>query len=153
MGSLSFSEIMTILVIILIVFGPDRLPDLARRVGTLIARSRTILRDFTDTMQAEFGDAGAPLKEVADEIGGARRDITDAIASVTGNEAEADDGTDQPDGDARITDITAGDHFASDGSPDAVRRFRELRKAELDDDVSTEGESIPDDGESGSASA
>jgi Tat protein translocase TatB subunit len=53
MGSLGAPEILVILVVALLVLGPDRLPDAARQVGRAIAEMRRISSGF----QAELRDA------------------------------------------------------------------------------------------------
>ena len=82
MGSFSFGEILTILVIILIVFGPNRLPEFARKVGELIAWSRKSIREFTESVEGELGDGMQPLSDLKREFDGARNDLTGAINTI-----------------------------------------------------------------------
>ena len=84
MGSLSFGEIFTILVIILIIFGPNRLPEFARKVGQLIAWGRKSLQDFTESVQGEAGEGLQPLADLKAEFDGARQDISGAMSTLTG---------------------------------------------------------------------
>jgi len=49
MGSLSFSEIMVIVLVILVVFGP-RLPDLSRRAGELMKKVREASSSLSDAV-------------------------------------------------------------------------------------------------------
>lgn len=84
MGSLSFAEIFTILVIILIIFGPNRLPEFARKVGQLIAWGRKSLQDFTESVQGEAGEGLQPLADLKAEFDGARKDISGAMSTLTG---------------------------------------------------------------------
>lgn len=90
MGSLSFGEILTILVIILIIFGPKRLPEFARKTGELIAWARKSLRDFTESIEGELGEGTQPLADLKREFDGARNDLTGTINSIGGS------GTPQP---------------------------------------------------------
>ena len=53
MGSLGAPEILVILVVALLVLGPDRLPEAARQAGRFIAEARRLSAGF----QAEFRDA------------------------------------------------------------------------------------------------
>ena len=87
MGSLSFGEIFTILVIILIIFGPNRLPEFARKVGQLIAWGRKSLQDFTESVQGEAGEGLQPLADLKAEFDGARQDISGAMSTLTGTGA------------------------------------------------------------------
>lgn len=118
MGSLSFGEILTIVVIILIVFGPNRLPEFARRVGQFLAKARAMTREFSQAVQAEYGDDAKPLTDVMKEIDGVRKDLSDAVGAVTGSSGSTRTPSDDPsstassdgdhaDTDAAITDITA----------------------------------------------
>jgi len=81
-GSFSFSEILTILVVILIVFGPNRLPELARKLGKLITQARAALSSFTDQLESEYGDAAQPLRELKDQYDGVKKDLTNAVTSM-----------------------------------------------------------------------
>ena len=46
---------MVILVVGLVVFGPDRLPDLARQAGRMVRQVRTLTRQARDDIRAELG--------------------------------------------------------------------------------------------------
>lgn len=82
MGSLSFGEILTIVVIILIIFGPNRLPEFARKIGEMMAWARKSMQDFTQSIQGELGDGMQPLSDLKREFDGARNDLTGAINSI-----------------------------------------------------------------------
>lgn len=43
-------EILVILVLVLLLFGPDKLPDLARQVGRAVREVRKITDDFKNQM-------------------------------------------------------------------------------------------------------
>ncbi|MBT8207399.1 MAG: hypothetical protein HKN07_15255 [Acidimicrobiia bacterium] len=76
MSSINFSEILTIAIIVLIVFGPDRLPDLARKAGKFVARARSMIRDTEAELRSQYGESFDAIDEARKEIGAARRDIT-----------------------------------------------------------------------------
>lgn len=110
MGSFSFGEVFTILVIVLIVFGPKRLPEMARRIGQLLGRARTAVQDFTQTVQQEYGEEASTITGVVEEFDGMKRDLGTAMGAVTGSQplapspnGESDENTD----DVPITDVTA----------------------------------------------
>lgn len=124
MGSLSFGEIITILVIILIIFGPKRLPEFARKVGELIAWARKSLRDFTETIEGELGEGTQPLADLKREFDGARNDLTGAINSIGGsgssqptdrNDTDRADGGDQPGKDTETSDSESTEDHPIDG--------------------------------------
>jgi TatA/E family protein of Tat protein translocase len=83
-GSLSFSEIMVILVVILIVFGPRRLPELSRRAGNLLAKLREATTYVSQAIDSEYGEAMKPIKELKDELDGLKGDVNKALTSLSG---------------------------------------------------------------------
>lgn len=78
MGNLGLVEILVIAVLALLVFGPERLPELARQAGQLIARFRAETSRSVDELKrvADVGDIDRELK-------GLTRDIRDVRSSVT----------------------------------------------------------------------
>ena len=86
MGSFTFSEMATIAVIVLIVFGPKRLPELARRAGSMLARFREATREIRDELTGEYAEVVAPLKDLRDELKETRTELTseyqDAVAPL-----------------------------------------------------------------------
>jgi sec-independent protein translocase protein TatB len=61
-GSVSFNEIMVILVIALLIFGPKRLPQIGRTVGKALGEFRRASSDLKRTMETEMSNID---KEVA----------------------------------------------------------------------------------------
>lgn len=63
-------ELMVIALVALLVFGPERLPELARRAGRLVVRLRAEaernVRELRAT--ADIGDIERDLREVRDEL-------------------------------------------------------------------------------------
>jgi sec-independent protein translocase protein TatB len=84
MGSLSFAEIVTILLVVLIVFGPDRLPEFAKKLGELMAQARRATSQFSKDISTEWGDAVEPIRAVKDDYEGVKKDLKDATAAITG---------------------------------------------------------------------
>lgn len=54
MFGLGVGEVLLILVVVLIVFGPTKLPDLARTFGKAMAEFRRASRDLRETFEVEF---------------------------------------------------------------------------------------------------
>jgi sec-independent protein translocase protein TatB len=82
MGSVGLGEIVIIAAIVLIIFGPDRLPEIARKGAELIRKSRAATSELTSTLRDEYGDVIAPLNEVREELKSVRRDLTSAATSI-----------------------------------------------------------------------
>lgn len=97
MGSFSFSEILTILVVILIVFGPKRLPEVARRAGQLVAKVREATSALSSQLEAELGDTMDPIKELKGDYDGVKKDLSDVVTTISGTRSP----TKRPDPDAR----------------------------------------------------
>jgi len=95
-GNLTFSEIIWIVVIILIVFGPQRLPEMARKAGRFMAKARDAANALQKQITEEYGDTIAPLKEVGDELKEARRSLTDSAKAAARDLEES----------TRIQDVT-----------------------------------------------
>lgn len=109
LDSLTLTETLTILVIALIVLGPEKLPGMARTVGEWLARLRRLtadlqheVRDVMDdpTMQPlrELGELAAqPRKKLAEYALAAEAEISEEEAAAILEEARSTDG-EQPDG-------------------------------------------------------
>jgi sec-independent protein translocase protein TatB len=74
MFNVGAGEIMVILLIALIVLGPDKLPDAARKVGNVMGELRRMSQGFQDEMKSAFDDVSrppdvprAPLESVKDD--------------------------------------------------------------------------------------
>jgi TatA/E family protein of Tat protein translocase len=91
MGSFSISEILTILVVILVIFGPKRLPEFARKAGRLIATARQAVQSFTAELEGEYGETVQPIRELGDELGGIKKDLTKTVTTLA-DSAAVDDG-------------------------------------------------------------
>lgn len=83
MGNFTLSEILTIVIVILIVFGPRRLPEFAHRAGTWVARARAAVNAFRDEFMAEYGEAVGPIKEAGEDIRRAGQDILGTVSAYS----------------------------------------------------------------------
>lgn len=78
MGNLGFMELALVAVVALVVFGPERLPELARQAGGLLARIRRETSKSMDELKR-----AADLGELNDELRGLSRDLRDVRSSVS----------------------------------------------------------------------
>ena len=60
---ISFSEICVIVLVAFIVFGPEKLPDLARKVGRMIGKAKTIWKSVTQEIENTLTEAHIPRDE------------------------------------------------------------------------------------------
>ena len=75
-GSVGFNEILLILVVALIIFGPKRLPQIGRTVGKALGEFRRASSDLKRTMQVEIASI--------DEEVAARPSAAERIAPAAG---------------------------------------------------------------------
>ncbi len=81
--SISFTELLTILLIALVVFGPQRLPALARKVGRWAREIRRTAAEFRRGLDREVKEIEGPLKEVKADFDKAKGDL-----KATGDEVK-----------------------------------------------------------------
>ncbi len=89
MANFSLSEILTIMLIILIVFGPDRLPEMAKKAGELVRKGRAMVTDLRHEFEGEWNEVSQPLKEVRQEILGVKSEVESSMASLNDDIAKA----------------------------------------------------------------
>ncbi|MGH8397800.1 MAG: Sec-independent protein translocase protein TatB [Gammaproteobacteria bacterium] len=68
----SFWELALIFVLALVVFGPERLPGLARTVGLWVGRARAVVRKLTEQIEQEV--AAEEIRKAANSVRQAVRD-------------------------------------------------------------------------------
>lgn len=67
--SVSAAEIATIALIAFIVFGPKRLPAMARKAGRLLRDLKATASELKAGLEAEYGDTGDALDDVRRALG------------------------------------------------------------------------------------
>jgi len=77
MGSLGGAEILLILVLALLLFGPRSLPKIARTVGKGLAEFRKATNDLRTGLEREV--EMEELQDVRDDLNAAKREVTDTI--------------------------------------------------------------------------
>ena len=79
MGNLGFSEMLVVAVLALLVFGPERLPELARNAGRFVAKFRSEASRSVEELKR-----AADIQDLDRELRGISRDVRDLRSSVTG---------------------------------------------------------------------
>ena len=82
---LQTGEIIIIALLALVVLGPTRLPEMARKIGKWTAELRQAARDITAGLEAEVADlkdAGQQLKAPLDEVKKPFREIGEEMGSL-----------------------------------------------------------------------
>ena len=98
MGSVGFGEIALIALVALLVFGPDRLPELSRKAGELLTKAREATRSFTDALDNEFDDATSPIRSLQAEYHATKDELTSAAGTILNfdESPDPDAGLDNP---------------------------------------------------------
>lgn len=70
MFDIGFDELIVVLVVALLVYGPDRLPDLARAMGKAYAEFRRTMNELKETF-----DQDETVREIKQEFNAAQREV------------------------------------------------------------------------------
>lgn len=84
MGSLGTGEIIVIAIVALIVFGPKRLPELARKAGEMLTKTREATKSVTSALDSEYDGITAPIKDLKTEYDSTVKGLKDAASTATG---------------------------------------------------------------------
>lgn len=84
--NVGFQELILIAAVALLVFGPERLPELARNAGKLVAKFRAETSRSVEELKraADLGDLETELKGIRDDIRGVRSSVTGAFTGAAG---------------------------------------------------------------------
>jgi TatA/E family protein of Tat protein translocase len=67
MGSLGAGELIVIAIVVLVVFGPKRLPEIARKASALMKQARDATQTFADAIDIEYDGVTSPIKDLKSE--------------------------------------------------------------------------------------
>lgn len=73
-GSIGTNEIVVIMLIALLLFGPKKLPEIGRTVGSAMRELKKAARDFTSSMEQIDTDVKNEVSCVKDEVSSLDRD-------------------------------------------------------------------------------
>lgn len=98
---LSFGQIVVIILVALVVLGPQKTHKLVREVGRWVGRSRAYLRNLTEELERESGTAEAfkELRELRSQAGELRKNVVNLereMTDVTRKINEAASAKDEP---------------------------------------------------------
>ncbi|GGR68516.1 sec-independent protein translocase protein TatB [Nocardioides luteus] len=90
MFGIGFAELAVIVVIAILVFGPEKIPDMARQIARLIHQVRTLANSARDDLRGELGPAYKDLElRDLDPRRIVSKQIQDALADIEEEEARA----------------------------------------------------------------
>jgi sec-independent protein translocase protein TatB len=81
MFGIQTSELIVIALVAVLVFGPEKVPELFHRVGRFVAKLQRSADDMWTTLQTEVNQAKQPFERIADEV-------KDALAEPDGSKAD-----------------------------------------------------------------
>lgn len=82
LGSVGFPELIMIFIIALLLFGPNKLPDVAKTLGKTIREFRKTINEAKNTIDEEIKKAG--ISDVADDLNVMKTDINQIAAKGLG---------------------------------------------------------------------
>jgi len=89
---IGFTEVLIILVVALLVFGPHRLPEVARALGQGIRKlkmaTNELTRDITEEMNREVKDVKDEVRKASDEVSSEVKSISDSVARDVNQDPE-----------------------------------------------------------------
>lgn len=80
--SFSGAEILTIAVIALVVFGPQRLPEIARTIGGYLRELRAAVTELRRGIEQEIGPIRDPIKDIKQDLAKPVSDIRQTLAQT-----------------------------------------------------------------------
>ncbi|SEC66760.1 sec-independent protein translocase protein TatB [Nocardioides exalbidus] len=108
MFDIGFMEIAVILLVAVVVLGPDKLPDLARQAAQLLHRARGLAHNARDELRSELGPEYSDLQlRDLDPRTIVRKHITEAMAEVDREQAEKAEKERLPEGQLPPYDVEA----------------------------------------------
>ncbi len=81
MFNLSGSEIIVILLLALVVLGPEKLPDALRRAGRTYAELKRMGNSFQEEVRSALDEPAKEMRETANLL---RNSVTDTTSTITG---------------------------------------------------------------------
>ncbi len=77
------------MLVILVVFGPQRLPEMAQKAGQLVRKARILVNDLKGEFEGEWQEVAQPLKDVRNEIQGVKSEVESSITELNDDVAKA----------------------------------------------------------------
>ncbi|NCD19608.1 MAG: Sec-independent protein translocase TatB [Actinobacteria bacterium] len=112
-------EVMVLLMIVLLVVGPDKLPEIARQLGSWTRMARDLIREAKSSLKDELGDEISDLRSLDPRQYDPRRIVREALMEDTpprpASRPAPRQGPGQP---GRPAAATTGSAAASETNPD-----------------------------------
>jgi sec-independent protein translocase protein TatB len=79
---LNFGDMTVLAILILVIFGPDRMPELARKAGKMLAKARDTVRVLREDLGTEYKEILEPIEDVRKTLKEARSEIRGIASEV-----------------------------------------------------------------------
>ena len=93
-SNIGITELVFILLLVLVIFGPDRLPELARTLGKAMRDFRNLYANLTRDLGPEMAEIQKATKEVRDTVGAVQdlpKSVTRSMLAMSEMEAMKED--------------------------------------------------------------
>jgi len=74
--NISSSEIFIVIAVAFLIFGPQRIPEIARKAGKIMKEIKKVTRDITKEFDDESGALKKEVKEISDGINSIKKDLS-----------------------------------------------------------------------------
>jgi sec-independent protein translocase protein TatB len=86
-------EWFVIILVALVVFGPERLPELARKAGGWVRELREAAREMKEGLEAEIAEVNKAKSELADPVADVKRAVRDTVKLAADNDPRQTNGS------------------------------------------------------------
>ncbi|GMQ94640.1 MAG: hypothetical protein BMS9Abin12_2140 [Acidimicrobiia bacterium] len=147
MGSLGAGELVVIAIVAIVVFGPRRLPEIARKASELLKQAREATRSFTDALDSEYDGITAPLRDLKTEYDETIKSIKEAVPAMPDLSVTLPDG--KPDK-AKSEESVADSQVPIEGN-ESTGEMEKPVGTERSTDIEEEPEALPEQPDTGEA--
>ena len=105
-------EWIVIFLVALVVFGPERLPDLARQAGGWLRELRGAAREMRDGLEAELDEVRKAKKELSDPVTEVKRAVQDTVRLAAESDPRGPNGKLRWEGPKPVSGPTPADAMA-----------------------------------------
>ena len=152
MFDVGFTELMFIGVIALVVIGPERLPAVAKTVGTWVNKMQRFVKGVKTDFASEFesgelqkliGDQREQINELREMVNTAKKDFKDSSQELV---RDANESISSMEDAAKVADETGGDLLSSDKKSSTVDMPEALSSDVSSDASDSKVEPVTDSG-------